>query len=139
MQTSVNLWIWRYKNSRYKGYHLYADEAACRLLARTLADPDFKKISLGLRQVPPRMPLILASADVKYLAFDRLRLFRDSEAETPIRWEEDGSQLDLYINGKERLAEGLGYMLEGQWDFSIESISYWGLMSDTEYRKRYSN
>ena len=139
MQTPINLWIWRYKSSRYDGYHLFADEEVCRLLLTHLADPDFKKISFGLRLVDPRMPLIRAPVDVKYLAFDRLRLFKDSEAKEPVRWEEEGSRLDLYINGKDRLAEGLSYMLEGQWDFSIESISYWGLMSDTEYRKRYSN
>lgn len=85
------------------------------------------------------MPLIRAPADVKYLAFDRLRLFKDNEAKESVRWEEEGSRLDLYINGKDRLAEGLSYMLEGQWDFSMESINYWGLLSDVEYRKRYSN
>lgn len=141
MQTPINFWLWRYESSRkrYGGYHLFADKTACELLLTHLTDPDFRKISLSLRTVHPNMPLILTPADIKYIAFDRLRIFRDHQAQETVRWEEDGSSLDLYTNGKERLAEGLGYMREGQWDFRMESISYWGLLSEAEYRKQYSN
>lgn len=139
MQTAINLWLWRYKSSRkvYSGYHFFADAAACQLLLTHLADPNFRKLSLALGKVHPKMPLILAPAEVKYVGFDRLRLFKDAEAAEAMRSEEDGSSVDLYINGHDSLAEGLGYMLEGQWDFGLDLLSYWGLLSEGERRKRY--
>ncbi|CAL4866190.1 hypothetical protein MMA231_00428 [Asticcacaulis sp. MM231] len=83
------------------------------------------------------MPLILAPAEVKYVGFDRLRLFKDAEAAETMRSEEDGSSVDVYINGYDSLAEGLGYVLEGQWDFRMDLLSYWGLLSESERSKSY--
>lgn len=130
MQTPINLWLWRYvsSHSRYAGYHLKADKAACQLLIDRINAPDFIKVSFALRAVPDSMPRILAPEDVKFVQFDKWRLRRDDTVPGHWRAEQNGSAFDMLLNtaGIERLSEGFGYMLEGQWDYSIEGIWFWG-------------
>jgi hypothetical protein len=142
MQTQINLWLWKYLSAskRYGGYHLRADEAACRLLISRLDHPDFSKASFGLRSVPTGMPLILAPATVGFHGFNRLRLRIDLEEPVDIAFEENDGYLDLYLNdaGRLRLLEDMTEMLNGEWDYSgIGGIWYWGLLSAEQYSQYY--
>jgi hypothetical protein len=142
MQTPINLWLWKYVDAakKYSGFHLRADESACRILMARLDHPDFSKASFDLRTVPADMPLILAPAHVKFRDFKRLRLRIDLKGPGNIAFEESGEYLDLFLNdaGRLQLLEDITRMLDGEWDYSgIGEIWYWGLLSEAQYREYY--
>jgi len=130
MQTPLSLWLWAYRSPRscYAGYHLKADKSACQLLIDRINTPGFTKISFALQPVPASMPGILASGDIKFVQFDKWRLRLDDTVQGYWRSEPDGSVLETVLSsaGIERLSEGFGYMRDGQWDYSIEGIWFWG-------------
>jgi len=143
VQTPLNLWLWAYKSMRkvYAGYHLRADAEACRAVIARLSGPDFTKASFQLRAVPGRMPLILAPANIAFREFARLRIQAVPEAESAIQLEENGPNLDIRLNveGRRMFCADLSEMVNGRWDYSgIGNIWYWGLLSEADYRRRYS-
>ena len=142
MQTPINLWLWKYidTRSKYDGYHLRADEAACRTLMARLDHPDFSKASFELRTVPKDMPLILAPDSVKFRDFQRLRLRIDLKSPIDIAFEETGEYLDLFLNDTGRLEflENITQMSKGEWDYSgIGNVWYWGVLSEADYQRHY--
>lgn len=141
MQTPLNLWIWKYNRPRSheRGYHLRADEAACRSLIERLNHAEFIKVSYALRQVPRNMPLILQTSDPRFTGFHNLRLFGNEAQDEALVADEIGTQLNIHLNaeGKKTLTEGLEAMAKGDWDFWLGGIWYWGLLTEADYARRY--
>ncbi|WP_126423360.1 hypothetical protein [Asticcacaulis excentricus] len=113
---------------RYSGYHLKAERASCALLIDRITVWDFTKVSFSLQPVPQEMPLILASEGVKFEPFDKWRLRRDETIQGFWQSERNGVMLDTALNSKgiERLSEAFTYMLDGEWDYRVEDMSFWG-------------
>jgi hypothetical protein len=141
MQTKIDLWLWRYFKTRQadEKYHLRADELACRNVIQRLREPSFVKVSFALLPVPEAMTRVLSVRDPRFISFETLRVFRTDENESAAIFEEKASGIDLRLNsgGIAIFTEALELMLDGQQDFRMMEIWFWGSLSETELRKKF--